>query len=871
MKKRTLIVATMAVAMAALVGCQKDFEPVADFEQANGSAARPELGSVALSIDSQATRVVAGGNGGYNWVWEDGDAVGAMLVDDVKDEVPGHGKFSATGSDFTFTWTYADYVTNPGKKQKKETADGGDGKDYTYASSYVAWDAEARTLTSEDFYTVSEEHIWTNYPYTKDGELFTTPANLVEGHYMFYAPYDANHTKRGPLVVTLPVEQTIGKDGNEAVAEFYKGTNPVVLSQVEFLAAANTKKVETAPQPIFAYPEFTIKNEFDGYLFDGVTNVAVSGGKEYVSTGVADKYTITVKQVEFYAANTDKKPFVYQQAVDPTKLDPCNEEFVEDWVKDPKVYKSAPTASVMAKTSAYAEAVYAAFEDDEDPENVQAFEGIFVDTEKKTQRIVVKLDKELEYGQSTTFNVIMPAYDYTKAELTACILVEIDGVEYYIVDGDKTNIITRTGTSEAYKDFGVIKVTNANAESNYPSDYKFYDRSSRNNEDIILVRGERYPTIEVLEDRSGLKDFHGEMLTIELKGGKTQVAVAAKTEKSNGNGIKTNDDFYNYLNAYVNKGQTAPAEVSEIEWSVNAKLTAENFFFDNKKNEVVINAEFVKRVSAELGKTKLTLKTNLPIANDVVVKGSGTTYTFTTAEAELTIEYTTAVGANATSNKLKKGINVVSSGTELKVDTGVTGAVVFANSNIAVNTATGITGVVVVGTSTNVTFNTATDALINASEGQITLAKGANLTNKLNIIKKAKNNGLATIDGKTVEGVYVDAQNLNLTIPAATKITTINVVPSATFDKNKPFEITQAMLDNLKTLDKLTIAFGTNITFLASETDIEIPTTIKAMNGTASWTTNQGLGITVTIPKNTTVATTITPDAAAQVTFKKLN
>ena len=855
MRKSNFIVAAMA--MAALVGCQKEFAPVVGTEQAGnaGLDQRPVLASTTLTLGGPETRVAVGSNG-IDWEFTADDQVGAMLVDQINDaKLPG---YAADGTEIG-KWEYADYVT--GAKFAYKNAP------YLFKQTYKTATAPRVLNNAEEFYDVTGAQIWTNYPYTtQDGKNFTTPATLVEGHYMFYAPYNAGNGTRGPLVVTLPVEQNVATT-SQAIEEFYKSGNPVALSMA-YLSADETSSVATSPQPIFAYPQFTIVNNFKGYLFDGVTTA--KGTEKFKSTDkTAKTYTMKIKQVELYTAKAEGI-LAYQQAVDATKLDAHNASFEPEWVKKKTVYKSAPTSSIMANTSDYAEATFAAFADEDNTDNEYDFEGIVTGGTKREKRIVLNFGEgvEVKNGESYSFNVVMPAASYTNEDgesvLKAIILVEIDGVEYYIQEGEELAKTQPTGAGAV----DYIYTT----EKEEPADYVFYDRSDRNNKDIILVRGERYPTIEVLEDRSALKDFAGELLTINLEGGVDQIAIAKATPKAkNGKGIKNNEEFFKYLNTYVNKGQEANATVTEEPYdptNLEAELTSETFFFD-PNHTVEINAEFVKRVAAELGTTNLILATNLPIANNVMVSGSGTEYTFKAGNDALTISFKSAIGANTAANQLVNGINVVTSGTTLqRKNANVTAAVVILKTDATVSNAAGISGIVVDGATLTVT--TSISAWIDGSNAtDIILQKGADLTSDLNVIKKAKNNGLASINGKSVEGVYVIAQNLNLgTIPAATKITEIKVSPSVKYDeKTNAFEITNAILNNLSTLSDLTISFDTDkITWLTSSADVTVPANIVKLSGDAMWTTNAGLGITVTFPK-TTVIDGIEADDEAQVVF----
>lgn len=94
-----------------------------------------------------------------------------------------------------------------------------------------------------------------------EGTAWNTQANLVEGNYVFYAPYNAAHLTRQPIVVTLPMEQDCAEE-SKSVTDFYAGTDPVTLG-FDFLKAPANKDELISPSVkmtnIFAYPQITIK------------------------------------------------------------------------------------------------------------------------------------------------------------------------------------------------------------------------------------------------------------------------------------------------------------------------------------------------------------------------------------------------------------------------------------------------------------------------------------------------------------------------------------------------------------------------------------------------------------------------------------
>ena len=117
----------------------------------------------------------------------------------------------------------------------------------------------------ETHYSVTD-YISTNYPYTYNGNRWTSPAKLVEGSYLFYAPYAENHQVRSniayaaPLVQNLKVENgaVIENSALADVAENFK--SPFYFAYKFFDAADDNRNLSLTMNPIFAYPKFTLKN-----------------------------------------------------------------------------------------------------------------------------------------------------------------------------------------------------------------------------------------------------------------------------------------------------------------------------------------------------------------------------------------------------------------------------------------------------------------------------------------------------------------------------------------------------------------------------------------------------------------------------------
>lgn len=111
-----------------------------------------------------------------------------------------------------------------------------------------------------------QSYISTNYPYTYNGERWTSPAKLVEGSYMFYAPYAENHQVRTAIKYAAPVVQNLEvKDGKvvemSAVADMAENfKSPFYFGYKFFDATDDNRNLSVGLRHVFAYPKFTLKN-----------------------------------------------------------------------------------------------------------------------------------------------------------------------------------------------------------------------------------------------------------------------------------------------------------------------------------------------------------------------------------------------------------------------------------------------------------------------------------------------------------------------------------------------------------------------------------------------------------------------------------
>lgn len=836
MKKKTLF--SLALASILMVGCQQDEFVSMNEDTSVDLGKRPELGQVSLNWGIPTTRMALNTMNNYSFVWEEGDKLGAAIVDQLTDEVLGGTKTIPGSNDFngedysSLEWSYLDYVT-------------GATKEIEVAGKKVKVTAKEAGIDVSQFYK-EVDYISSNYPYARDAKgAWTTQANLVEGNYVFYAPYNQAHLTRQPIVVTLPMEQDCTEE-SKALKDFYKGTDPVAVG-IDFLSAPDNRNDVIYPSVkmtnIFAYPQITIKNDFNGYLFKGDDAV----DSKYYSSAAAGKYTMKLKKVEIYTTELGA-PMDYKRALSTKQFkDEVNEN---GWDNDEKKFTTGETSKILAATSAYNEENYPAYPATQADAKTDAgyatqyangSDDLISDYEVK--HITCDLGgKELKNGESYKFFAIMPAEDY-KSGLFAKVYVEIDGVSYIILTStDELGIVE----DEEAENNGYAYFTDATAAL---GDYNFSD-PKHGSQGVRLVRGQRFPSAEVMEDASAVKDFAGSLMTINLVGGKKQAAYAMATEVQTENkGIVDNADFIDHIAKKIQRG-TDLTENTDVQTTSRDKWAAGNIAFA-PNNKVVINAELIKALyntlydkrpdgSATATGTVLTLNaTRLPIASDVVVtlKVAGSTvYTFTTSDnVSYDIDFGLLVGDEGSA--LVNGINTISADATLKVAKDVTGAVVFVTDGTAtLDNATGITGINVAASAT-LKVDCSTDALI-MSKGTIEITEKGALTNANNVLEGTVQNDYLKAIAGNVKDATISAEMVGwptTTIPATAKVNALSINIGAAGALN----INKAEVEKLANLKDVAITLGNNVTSIKSSTSVTL-TNIKNMTATATdvkWTT----------------------------------
>ena len=146
------------------------------------------------------------------------------------------------------------------------------------------------------------DYIQTNYQYKYDGSSWATTARMVEGNYVFYAPYNGNHLARTAIKTGIVNQElTLAEDGSidaySAIDGFLKSGQPAYVGYKFLKAAGQDLKVSVDMKPIYAYPLITLDNS-DEDAEDNVTITKIA----FLSSKLVSEASITVGNAANIAA-----------------------------------------------------------------------------------------------------------------------------------------------------------------------------------------------------------------------------------------------------------------------------------------------------------------------------------------------------------------------------------------------------------------------------------------------------------------------------------------------------------------------------------------------------------------------------------------
>lgn len=239
----------------------------------------------------------------------------------------------------------------------------------------------------DERYTITNDYKQSNFlfRYNSTTETFNTDAAMVEGNYVFYAPFNSAENTRQSLTIKTPVEQTITPDVvNSAVTKFYESGDPVFIAYKELRAESAETSIDVQMKHIFATPLITLTNKYT--TPDGEGNLVV-------------KHNLTVTKVEFTYANK----FMATAQIKNNNVRSIFRTGGGDKNWEKNQHEKAHTSDLY----------------DALPEK------------NKVTTITVNMDGDgltITPGQSKQFAVILPAENYG-ANLKATVYVKIDGKE----------------------------------------------------------------------------------------------------------------------------------------------------------------------------------------------------------------------------------------------------------------------------------------------------------------------------------------------------------------------------------------------------------------------------------------------------------
>lgn len=836
------------VAMAAMLAACSQDELVSVTEDAKVDLGnRPNIGNVTLGLTGAQTRMDLAEGSSLKLAWANGDKIGAAIVDLPAASVMG----KTTGE----AWTYDDYLTGATKSKS--------GKDYTY---------EEDGLTAKDFYTL-QDYISSNYPYEYQNRSFNTQANLVEGNYVFYAPYNPANLMRKPIKVVLPMEQDCSDEvmrptkykqkdaqvSSTVLDQFYKGTikgfeNAPVAIGYKFLEApkdGSVIKPIVDMNQLYAFPMITVKNDFKSRLYgetndDASTDVSVEG------------VTMIVDSIQIYHESATNN--IFYTAL--TKAEKIKEELGGETPWDSDRFKDggAPTSDVLYELKAE----YPLHNETKAIKMTGANTALSV----KTNRVTCLIDKELKNSEEYHFHAVLPAGDYGKV-LKARVFVTIDGKAYVIA---KATIAENTYVTSGWADFAFKDEVNGD-------------------QNCVLIRGEHYPQAEFQQNGEGTKAFAGNMLTLNLGDGTAAFELSDESvAPTEDHGLKTNADLIKYLKENVQRGveiKECPKlkDVEQANWKTynesGVVAAAGNLAF-SADNTIIIDAALVRDLAQQVyvsGNEKFTLATNLPVADDVRPIVNGDEYTYTTlGENPVSFKFTmTGVTMGSDATALVAGINKIGTTNQgaaltetLALAENGNNAVVYlagaAGNGTTVtveNGGEGISTIIVAENTKLIVKGGACSALIIANGGEVELTNGGSLTNENNSYAAAveiTNNNGNVLAGTIAEGTVVKAAyNASWPTAAIKANSQINTVTINLSVANENYQIEQAQIDIFKNLTKgVDLTLGGNIKGITSENNVVL-TNLKSLTGTQKdganikWTTTSNEGRTVTYAKDVTI------------------
>lgn len=537
---------------AALASCTaEEMELMSPNAPQQNLSIRPVLGNIELVTGTPSSRLATGEGNLYQPQWQEGDKMGAAIIDQAN---------YTSVADYEAKWK-----------------DNVDKKLDPYTNMYKIIQSYGSNA---------------NFDYSNGAYYLNADMPLVEGNYLFYAPYNKNMQYRSAMTVKVPAVQD-GTTEMGALDEFYN-SGSVVRVGYDFLAYNDGK----AQRPnltlfdVFSYPMFTIKNNFKGYLYKKNAN----GKYEWVKF---DGGTVEIDKIALYAMDTEGKTaqeVVLGGSLSHENVKACTELETLNVNWEDKLFENK-TVDLL-------------------------HEEALTKTEEASEHKIteVQIDRNVALKEEINVYAVMPAAHYNS--LMAKVYLTIDGKQYVIerkyLNVDEDGELTSVSGSNLKE----VLMTSEVGEIN-------------------LVPGQRYPQEELnwnedLDNPLSAKKSAGSILTIDLTGGlKAGAQVAIDITKENDTTPTT--EYIDNNEEWIEVFSELQNGTALSEYNTTDKTGTEGFIFA-KNTEAKLNAEIIKALSTYNNKGTLTLNTALIIDNDVKVVGiSGNDVTFAAGDAQYTI------------------------------------------------------------------------------------------------------------------------------------------------------------------------------------------------------------------------------------------
>lgn len=580
-------------------------------------------------------------------------------------------------------------------------------------------------------YTVSE-YAWSNYRYDFNGGKWTSDALMVEGNYMFYAPYEPTALYRTPLQVKFPTEQKVsgltaiedyeegGVGGNtSAIENFYGNTEgyTVVVGHT-FLDSKENDGTKVTPQMshLYAYPLITLVNKYEVpvMVVDEKTGNLVQKLDDK-SNPVYEGKPITIDQITIESTNIYANYKVNQTSLakalsvdvekvdlngdgDTADKDECpgidygfdKENFVTEGVKTGWYLKNAYTAKLLDEV-------------DTKPEKGK------VDPDGK---IVIELDEPLTIpaGFGVKLNVVMPAANYIAEnfKVNVRIVTVEDGKTVYKkfdknsfqLTGDGVKVdefayaiskqipaeeynFKANGTTEAKKSWGTL--------ATFPLDGNLIDYTAQIiDPEGLKDNGQFYGWMESIKDNSTSKyeKVFETIAGVETEVNNPDAARKGDFRLASDHTLVFNTELVEKVNEYLNDAKAKVYFVSDLD-VVGSDDEKKPLVIDGakypkfsgkltiKEGYVTLKGVEVGELVVEGGNVSLTGSTNIgkisEINGDVVLNGATLTVDDTTKDKNLKFKGT----ANLTNVTIKNGPAVFEKAAT--INGGSYGAVEFKN------------------------------------------------------------------------------------------------------------------------------------------------------------------------------------------------